>query len=139
PWSPVLDGKAAGPRRRRGARRRRESRREAGVRRGAPAPASLALRGSRAPDAGRRRARPALPRLSTIEPADLGALPAVGLAVDARSRARRRRLSAQSRLALLRPVPAPHRRGRARDGRPAQPPRARAAGRGLRQRAASLG
>ena len=117
----VPHGKADGDQRRPGAPPRRQGRGQGRLRRGAARPALPAVHRAR-PAAPRRGAiRAAVPHLLPPEPADLRALYRVGLALDARSRRRGRRLPAQPGPARLRSLPVPDRRGRAGDRRAAQP------------------
>src|SRR6266508_771833 len=135
PGPPVHDGEAHGPERGRGEPHRGQGSRAEGLRgRGVP-PALFALRGPRAPDARRGALRPALAPLLPSQPAHLGALPGVGLSVDARPRAGGRRLPAQPGLSRPGSLSPPHRRGGHGDGGAAQRARPRAAGGGFRLRA----
>jgi Oxidoreductase family, NAD-binding Rossmann fold len=67
---------------------------------------------------------PAVAHLRPAQPAWTGALPNLGLRLDARSRRGRRRLPPQSGAARVRHVPSPDRRGGGGDWRPTEPPRA---------------
>src|SRR6516164_8100173 len=87
-------------------------------------PALHALRHAR-PRAARCGAFwPAIAHLRPAQPAGTGALPNLGMRLDARSRGGRRRLPPQPWSARVRHVPSPDRRGGAGDWRPTEPARA---------------
>ena len=109
------------------------------LRRRSACPALLAVRQTRPRTSRRRPPRPLVALLHPHQSAGPGALSGVGLRLDARSRAIRRRRLAQSRPARPRHVSAPDRRGRAYHRRAAEPPRARMRRRGLRVRHAAFG
>ena len=134
----VHDGKAHGVECHRSRRHRREGGGQEGVRGRPAAAALLAVRRPRATAAGRGALRAPVTPLLPTEPADLGALPGVGRAVDARPCAGRRRLPAQPRLASASTssCSSPARTATV-TGRPAQRAGARPARGGLRLGAAA--